>query len=103
MNLDNFVNSADAPDFVLGLLDPLQYWATHGFIFPIQAGNFLPGGSFDFDDIQGFSDAVGTLTAADIYTLIEEMSVPEPTTGNLLLLSLGLLVATRRQLSRHSG
>lgn len=103
MNLDNSVDPNDAPDFVLGLLDPLQYWATHGFMFPIQAGNFSPGDSFDFDDIQGFTDAVGALTAADIYALIEEYSVPEPTTGGLLLVCLGLLSASRRQVLRRSG
>ena len=95
MNLDNFVDSADAPDFVLGLLDPIQYWTTHGFMFPVQAGNFHPGNSFDFDDIEGFTDAVEGLVAADIYALIEQMSVPEPTTGGLLLLASGLLGATR--------
>jgi len=103
MNLDNFVNSADAPDFVLGLLDPLQYWTTHGFMFPVQAGNFHPDSSFDFDDIQGFADAVGALTAADIYALIEQLSVPEPTTGGLLLVALGLLGATRLPSRRCFG
>ena len=104
MNLDNSVDSADAPDFVLGLLDPLQYWATHGFMFPVQAGNFHPGSSFDFDDIEGFTDAVEGLVAADIFALIDQMSVPEPTTGGLLLLASGLLGATRsRRLNGSVG
>ncbi len=103
MNLDNFVDANDAPDFVLGLLDPLQYWATHGFMFPIQAGNFHADSSFDFDDIQGFADAVGALSAEEIYTLIAEMSVPEPTTGVLLLCAVGLLGANLRSLTQRRG
>jgi len=94
MNLDGEVDSDDAPDFVLGLLDPLQYWATHGFMFPVQAGNFFPGSSFDFDDIEGFTNAVEGLVAADIFALIEQMSVPEPSTGGLMLVAFGLLGTT---------
>jgi hypothetical protein len=94
MNLDNSVDSDDAPDFVLGLLDPVQYWLTHGFMFPVQAGNFYPGSSFDFDDVEGFTNAVEGLEAADIYALIDQMSVPEPTTGGLLLLACSVLGTT---------
>ncbi|MCH7630179.1 MAG: hypothetical protein IH997_15960, partial [Proteobacteria bacterium] len=83
MNLDNLVNGDDASDFALGLFDPLQYWNTHGFMFPVQAGNFSPGSTFDFDDIEGFV-AVAGLKAADIFALIDAMSVPEPTSCGLL-------------------
>ncbi len=101
MNLDGNVDADDADDFVEGLLDPSLYWSNHCFMFPVNAGDFSADFTFDFDDIEGFTQEVEGLVAADIFALIEQMSVPEPTSCGLLLLGSGLLGATgSRRLKR---
>ena len=101
MDLDGDVDGEDADDFVQGLLDPTAYKNEHCTMTPVQTGNFEPGSTFDFDDIEGFVQEVESLVAADIFALIEQMSVPEPTSSGLLLLGSGLLGATRsRRLKR---
>jgi len=102
MDLDGGVDGDDAADFVQGLLDPDSYEAAHCEVDPGSAGDFSGDLFLDFDDIEGFVAEVGTLVAADIYALIEQMSVPEPTSCGLLLLGSGLLGATRSRRFKRS-
>lgn len=60
MNLDGAVDVDDIDDFVLALVDPIAYAASHGGIDPTQRGDMNQDGLLNGADIAGFIQAILT-------------------------------------------
>ena len=93
MDLDGDVDTDDADDFVLGLIDPARYLDTFGTL-PTLQGDIDGNGLFDENDIDDFVALVSPPAPPPAANLT---AVPEPSTLALAFLALLGLVGYRRR------
>lgn len=99
MDLNSVVDEQDIDDFAQAIHSTQDYIATHFGEFPAVRGSL--DSVFDFDDIDWFVDVLnegGTAASrTTILAAIEAQTIPEPCTGCLATLLLGIGIALRRR------
>lgn len=99
MDLNGSLDEFDIDDFAQAMHSTKDYIATHFGEFPATRGSL--DSVFDFDDIDWFVDLLngdGVAASRDtILSAIEAQAIPEPSTGSMVTLLLGLAF------SRHTG
>ena len=97
MNRDSTIDANDPEAFALAITSPDDYYTTYG-ISGDDSGNVDGMGGLDFDDIDDFASLPGIpLSGLEMLQLIEEFTVPEPSSALLGCLAGSILVAVSRR------
>ncbi len=98
MDINGILDEQDIDDFAQAMHSTKDYIASHFGEFPATRGS--EDSVFDFDDIDWFvqllNDNAIAASRDTVLTAIAAQAIPEPTTGVLAMLTLGALLARRR-------